>query len=74
MTQKRVPPKWRRRMGTAFIFLLVLDFVIVFPTFTAVRIDFAAVVTVIVLAAIAAIWRRNTALERVRDAGLARTK
>ena len=51
-------------MGTALLFLLLLDGIILFPSPTALRLEIAAVVSVVVLVMIAAIWSRNTRLER----------
>lgn len=65
MAQKRAPPAWRRRMGTALLFLILLDFIILFPAPTQPRVAVAIAATAAVLIAIAAIWRRNTRLERL---------
>jgi hypothetical protein len=55
-------------MGTAVLFLVLLDGIILFPSPTAVRVDIALGVTAVVALAIAAIWRRNTRLERENPA------
>lgn len=60
-------------MGTAALFLLLLDAIILFPSPSQVRVDLATGMTVLVLVMIAAIWRRNTQLERLAE-NAARTK
>lgn len=56
-------------MGTAVLFLVLLDVIILFPSASKPRVELAVAVTIFVLAAIAAIWRRNTRLERLAAAG-----
>jgi TRAP-type C4-dicarboxylate transport system permease large subunit len=65
MTSVRpAPPHWRRRMGTAVVFLALLDIIILVGVFGGgARIEIAAVVTVVVLLLIAMIWVRNSRLE-----------
>jgi hypothetical protein len=55
-------------MGTALLFLVLLDGILLFP-FTQVRLEVAVVATVLVIAAVVSIWVRNTQLERRAEAG-----
>lgn len=51
-------------MGTALLFLILLDVIILVGAFGGARIYLAFVVTLVVLFLIAAIWIRNSRLER----------
>lgn len=52
-------------MGTAFLFLLLLDAIILSGAFGAARVDIAIVVSVVVLVLIGVIWMRNLKLEKL---------
>ena len=52
-------------MATAALLLLLLDAIIVSPSPSTERLVFAIVIALIVLLAIAVIWRRNTRMERI---------
>lgn len=56
-------------MGTAVILLSLLIIIIVLPSPSITRLVFAGVVVMVVLVAIAAIWRRNVRLERAESSG-----
>ena len=61
------PKNWRKRMGTAVLFLVALDALILIGPYGPLRETIAVVVTVVVLFAIALIWRRNTMREGVTE-------
>ncbi|MGA2664609.1 MAG: hypothetical protein ABSF83_06680 [Nitrososphaerales archaeon] len=61
----RRPPKgWRRNMAASALLLLLLEVIIISPAPSVPRLELGLLVGVLVLAAIAAIWRRNALLER----------
>ena len=51
-------------MAVSALLLFLLDAIIISPYPTTFRIELALVITLIVIVAIANIWRRNTRLER----------
>jgi hypothetical protein len=61
---RKAPKGWRRNMAVSALLLLLLDAIIISPYPTTFRIELALVITVIVIVAIANIWRRNIRLER----------
>ncbi|MDA4121850.1 MAG: hypothetical protein OK456_01565 [Thaumarchaeota archaeon] len=63
------PRNWRRRMGTAILFLFALDALILFGPYGPLRETIAIVVSVAVLIAIAMIWRRNKMRENLSRRG-----
>ncbi len=66
MTSSRPAPRnWRRRMGTAALFLVALDAIILVGPYSQARIVIAAAVSLMVALSIALIWHRNTRLERL---------
>ena len=64
----RAPRNWRRRMGTAVLFLLALEAIILIGPYNQLRTAFAVTVAIAVALAIALIWRRNTRLEGLAGA------
>jgi hypothetical protein len=59
------PRNWRRRMGTAMLFLLALDAIILIGPYNEFRLAFAVAISLIVAVSVSLIWRRNTRLERI---------
>ncbi len=63
-SQRPAPRNWRRRMGTAVLFLVVLDSLILAGSYSQVRLIIAVAVSVMVALSIWLIWRHNTRLEK----------
>ena len=57
------PRNWRRRMGTAVLFLLALDALILVGPYSQTRLVIAVTISLMVALSICLIWRRNTRLE-----------